>query len=65
MIRETRLRIDRQSPVGSKLAEAKEHGVDLTLLVENLDLSVDERLWKLYSIASFLETLRPHTSASR
>jgi hypothetical protein len=30
-------------PAGSKLAEAKEFGVDLTLLVENLDMTPTER----------------------
>jgi hypothetical protein len=30
-------------PAGSKLAEAKEFGVDLTLLVENLALTPTER----------------------
>lgn len=45
-------------PAGSDLAEAKAYGIDLTLLVENLALSVDERLEKLYSIATFLEQIR-------
>ena len=45
-------------PPGSKLAEAKEHGIDLSLLVENLDLSVTDRLRKLASAARFLEKLR-------
>lgn len=45
-------------PSGSDLAEAKEYGIDLTLLVENLALSVDERLAKLYSVATFLEQIR-------
>jgi len=46
-------------PPGSKLAEAKEYGIDLTLLVENLNLSVTERLRKLYSAAVFLQKIRP------
>jgi len=33
-------------PPGSKLAEAKEYGIDLTLLLENLTLTVSERLRK-------------------
>jgi hypothetical protein len=52
-------------PSGSDLASAKEFGVDLTLLVENLDLTVPERLQKLYSVASFLEQMRSANSASR
>jgi hypothetical protein len=31
-------------PPGSKLAAAKSYGIDLTLLVENLELSPSERL---------------------
>jgi hypothetical protein len=45
-------------PPGSDLAAAKEYGIDLTLLVENLDLTVAERLRKLYSFATFLEKIR-------
>jgi hypothetical protein len=52
-------------PAGSKLAEAKEFGVDLTLLVENLDLTVTERLRKLHSIAKFLDKLRSANIATR
>jgi hypothetical protein len=43
---------------GSKLAAAKEFGVDLTLLVENLELTTTERIEKLCSVASFLEDMR-------
>jgi hypothetical protein len=46
-------------PPGSKLAEAKAYGIDLTLLVENLELSVAERWARLYAFESFLEKLRP------
>jgi len=45
-------------PPGSDLAAAKDYGIDLTLLVENLDLTVVERLRKLYSVATFLEKMR-------
>ena len=45
-------------PPGSDIAAAKEYGIDLTLLVENLDLTVAERLRKLYSVATFLEKMR-------
>lgn len=31
-------------PPGSKLAAAKEYGIDLTLIVENLERSLGERL---------------------
>ncbi len=52
-------------PPGSKLAEAKQYGIDLTLLVENLDLSVADRLRKLYAVASFLQKVRTSNSLPR
>lgn len=52
-------------PPGSKLAEAKQYGIDLTLLVENLDLSVADRLRKLYAVASFLQKVRTGSSLPR
>jgi hypothetical protein len=45
-------------PPGSKLAEAKEYGIDLTLLVENLKLTVTGRLQKLEAAATFLRKVR-------
>jgi len=48
-------------PPGSKLAEAKEYGIDLTLLLENLELSVSDRWERLYAFQRFLEELRPNT----
>jgi hypothetical protein len=45
-------------PRGSDIAAAKEYGIDLTLLVENLNLTVAQRLRKLYSVAMFLEKVR-------
>ena len=45
-------------PPGSKLAEAKEYGIDLTLLVSNLNLTVAERLRKLQAVAAFMEKVR-------
>lgn len=52
-------------PPGSDIAAAKEYGIDLTLLVENLNLSVAERLRKLYSVVKFLEKIRQSNGASR
>jgi len=52
-------------PPGSDLAAAKEYGIDLTLLVENLDLTVAERLRKLYSVATFLEKMRKTTGIGK
>ncbi|HKW63962.1 MAG TPA: hypothetical protein VJN89_15530 [Candidatus Acidoferrum sp.] len=52
-------------PPGSAIAAAKEYGIDLTLLVENLDLTVAERLRKLYSVATFLEKMRSSNSVGQ
>lgn len=52
-------------PPGSDIAAAKEYGIDLTLLVENLDLTVAERLRKLYSVATFLEKMRNSSSVGQ
>lgn len=52
-------------PPGSAIAAAKEYGIDLTLLVENLDLTVAQRLRKLYSIATFLEKVRQSNGAGQ
>jgi hypothetical protein len=43
---------------GSRIAAAKEYGVDLTLLVEQLRLSPEERLRKLEKAANELEQSR-------
>ena len=52
-------------PPGSDIAAAKEYGIDLTLLVENLDLTVAERLRKLYSVSTFLEKMRKSSGISQ
>jgi hypothetical protein len=52
-------------PPGSKLAEAKEWGVDLTLLLENLKLSMTERLSKLYDAAAAFEKFNTEHSKTR
>ncbi len=45
-------------PPGSKLAAAKEYGVDLSLIVENLELSVGERLRRGSEAARSLKALK-------
>jgi len=45
-------------PPGSKLAEAKAFGIDLTLLYENLKLSPEQRALRLVEGAALLEALR-------
>ncbi len=52
-------------PPGSDIAAAKEYGIDLTLLVENLDLTVAQRLRKLYSVATFLQKIRQGSAVGR
>ncbi len=52
-------------PPGSDIAAAKEYGIDLTLLVENLDLTVAQRLRKLYSVAIFLQKVRQSRGPGR
>jgi hypothetical protein len=52
-------------PPGSDIAAAKKYGIDLTLLVENLDLTVAERLRKLYSFATFLQKIRQSNGDGR
>ncbi len=44
-------------PPGSKLAAAKEFGIDLTLLVRSLELTPTERLRELAAAQPFLEEL--------
>jgi hypothetical protein len=50
---------------GSRIAAAKEFGIDLTLLIEQLRLSPAERLHKLQQIAESLGPLRGIASRRR
>ena len=45
-------------PAGSKLEEAKRFGIDLTLLYENLKLTLEQRAHKLEEGAASLRVLR-------
>ena len=45
-------------PAGSKLAEAKEYGIDLTLLVENLKLTPSQRACKANAGAASIRAFR-------
>jgi hypothetical protein len=51
-------RLIARPPRGSNLAKAKEYGVDLTLLVENLSLTPTERAKKLSRGAKAMQALR-------
>ena len=56
--REKSIRLISSPPPGSKIAAAKEFGVDLTLLVRMLELTPTERLQKLAAAQAFFEELR-------
>jgi len=45
-------------PPGSKAFEAREYGIDLSLLAENLKLTPTERLRKGMAVGRFHEQLR-------
>ena len=52
------IRLISSPPPGSKIAAAKEFGVDLTLLLRMLELTPTERLQKLAAAQAFFEELR-------
>lgn len=52
-------------PPGSKAAEAKEFGIDLTLLVENLRLTPSERIRKLQSIMRTFDKMEKMRASNR
>ena len=54
-----------EPPPGSKLAAAKEYGIDLTLLVESLKLTPTERLRQLANAQPLMEELRCARKALR
>ena len=52
-------------PAGSKLAAAKEYGVDLTLIAENLEMTLGERLKRASEAARFFKALHGAARRSR
>ena len=61
MTREERIRLTElmtKPPPGSKLAAAREYGIDLTLLMESLHLTPTERLHQLAKAQLLMEELR-------
>lgn len=56
--RDRLIRLINDPPPGSKLAAAKEYGIDLTLLLTTLELTPTERLEKLQEAQEFFEALR-------
>ena len=56
--RDTLIRLISSPPPGSKIAAAKEFGIDLTLLVRTLEMSPTERLQQLTAVQAFFQELR-------
>jgi hypothetical protein len=56
--RDQLMRLITSPPAGSKIAAAKDFGVDLTLLVGMLELTPTERLQKLAAAQAFVQELR-------
>lgn len=52
------LELIQDPPSGSKLAAAREYGIDLTLFLRSLELSPEERLRELDEAQAVLEQLR-------
>ena len=52
-------------PPGSKIAAARDYGVDLTLLVENLMRTPTELLKNNYAVAAFHQELRKAVECAR
>ncbi len=50
---------------GSKIAEAREYGIDLTLIVENLRLTPEQRIKKMQSAMIGLDRLRREVEKQR
>jgi hypothetical protein len=56
--RDELIRLITSPPPGSKIAAAKDLGIDLTLLVRMLELTPTERLEKLAAAQEFFQRLR-------
>ncbi|HBR58652.1 MAG TPA: hypothetical protein DEA22_14485 [Blastocatellia bacterium] len=50
---------------GSKIAEARDYGIDLTLIVENLRLTPEQRIEKLQSAMRSFDSLRREVEKHR
>ena len=62
--RDELIRLIASPPAGSKIAAAKDFGIDLTLLVRMLELTPTERLQKLADAQEFFQHLREAKKAS-
>ena len=55
----------RNPAAGSRIEAAKKHGIDLTLVIEQLRLSPAERVRRLEDVATALEKARGVTQGKR
>jgi hypothetical protein len=56
--RDELIRLITSPPAGSKIAAAKDFGIDLTLLVRRLELTPAERLQELAAAQAFVQKLQ-------
>jgi hypothetical protein len=52
------IRLISSPPAGSKIAAAKEFGIDLTLLIRTLEMTPTERLHELAAAQDFVQQLQ-------
>ena len=63
--RELLTRLINDPPPGSKIAAARDYGVDLTLLLRRLEMTPTERLQELQAAQAFIEELQGAKRRSR
>lgn len=56
--RDDLIRLIASPPAGSKIADAKDFGIDLTLLIRTLEMTPTERLQQLTAVQAFFQELR-------
>jgi hypothetical protein len=56
--RDDLIRLIASPPAGSKIADAKDFGIDLTLLIRTLEMTPTERLQQLAAVQAFFQELR-------
>jgi len=63
--RELLIRLINDPPPGSKIAAARDYGVDLTLLVRRMEMTPTERVQELEEAQAFVEELQRAKRRSR
>jgi hypothetical protein len=56
--RDELIRLITSPPAGSKIAAAKDFGIDLTLLIRTLEMTPTERLQELAAVQDFVRQLQ-------